>query len=119
MEKFGEYLKNLRLKKDISLREFAKKLGIQPSYLSDIEQGKRNAPSKEKQEQIIRELNLNEQETDKFYDLAKEGKETEIAEDVKDIITSNESLTVLCRKIRRENINVEDIIRQLNKREKK
>ncbi len=34
-------LKEARLKKRISLREMAKRLGFSPAYLSDIESGKR------------------------------------------------------------------------------
>ena len=37
MLKFGEYIKSKRLEKGISLRELASKVGISPSYMSDIE----------------------------------------------------------------------------------
>ena len=36
MLKFGEYIKSKRLEKGISLRELASKVGISPSYISDI-----------------------------------------------------------------------------------
>ena len=48
MLKFGEYIKSKRLEKGISLRELASKVGITPTYMSDIEKGRRNAPNKEK-----------------------------------------------------------------------
>ena len=42
---FGEFIKEKRLTKGINLRKLAELTGIAPSYLSDIEQGKRNAPA--------------------------------------------------------------------------
>ena len=45
MEKFGETLRKIRKKKNLTLREVEKKSGISNSYLSQIEQGKRGIPS--------------------------------------------------------------------------
>jgi len=44
--KLGEYIRQLREAKDISLREFAGRLNLTPAFISDIELGKRN-PSKD------------------------------------------------------------------------
>ncbi|GHT61251.1 hypothetical protein AGMMS49531_08060 [Endomicrobiia bacterium] len=44
---FGSYLKELRVKKGFTLRDFAEKIGVKPSELSDIEQEKIDSPSKE------------------------------------------------------------------------
>ena len=41
--KFGSYLRKLRLEHGIGQRELAKEIGIAPSYLSDIEKEKRNS----------------------------------------------------------------------------
>lgn len=38
----GEYIRTLRLKKSIGLREMADKLNISPAYLSNLELGKHN-----------------------------------------------------------------------------
>lgn len=46
MKNLGQYIRFLREKKDISLRELAKKLDITPAFLSDVELGRRN-PSEE------------------------------------------------------------------------
>ena len=113
MENFGEYITELRKKHEISLRELAKRLSIAPSYLHDIENSKRKAPSKELQDKLITELRLDNHETEKFYDLARKGKETPIAEDVKEIITSNEDIPLLCRRIARDKIDVKDLIKRL------
>jgi len=42
MKPLGEYIREQRQKKDLSLRDFAKKLGgLSPAFLSDIELGRR------------------------------------------------------------------------------
>ena len=46
-EKFGPFIRKLRLEKKIGQRELAKKIGVAPSYLNDMEKGKRTAPKNE------------------------------------------------------------------------
>jgi len=46
MDTLGKLIRELRVKKDFSLREFAKKLGLSAPFISDIELGRRY-PSKE------------------------------------------------------------------------
>jgi len=111
MSKFGDLIKELRTNKGLSLREFARQLNIAPSYVSDIERGKRNAPSKELLEKMLSILNVSEEKIYKFYDYAKEGKETPIPEDVKNAILEDERLTVLCRKIKNNEINIDDLLK--------
>ena len=43
-ETFGSYIRTLRIKNNIGQRELAKKIGVAPSYLNDIEKNKRTAP---------------------------------------------------------------------------
>lgn len=40
MNSFGEYIRAARLKGDLSLREAARRIGVSPTYLSQIENGK-------------------------------------------------------------------------------
>ncbi|EDT79092.1 helix-turn-helix transcriptional regulator [Clostridium perfringens] len=68
--KFGEYINKKRLEKGMSLRELAGKIGISPSYLSDIEKGRRNAPNNEKIEKISEVLFSSKDEIEKLHDLA-------------------------------------------------
>lgn len=42
---FGKYLKEIRLKKGLTLRDIEKKSGVSNAYLSQVENGKRNAPT--------------------------------------------------------------------------
>lgn len=67
---FGEYLKQKRLDKEITLRGFAKLVDISPVYLCDLEKGRKAAPSMEVMQKMVSKLALNKEESEKFYDLA-------------------------------------------------
>ena len=58
--KFGEYLANKRKEREMSLRMLAKELDVSPTYLSDVENNRRNALSYEKLNKIIEILKLDE-----------------------------------------------------------
>ena len=67
---FGEYLKQKRLDKEITLRGFAKLVDISPVYLCDVEKGRKAAPSMEVMQKMVSKLALNKEESERFYDLA-------------------------------------------------
>ena len=67
---FGEYLKQKRLDKEITLRGFAKLVDISPVYLCDLEKGRKAAPSMEVMQKMVSKLALNTEESERFYDLA-------------------------------------------------
>lgn len=67
---FGEYLKQKRLDKEITLRGFAKLVDISPVYLCDLEKGRKAAPSMEVMQKMVSKLALNKEEFERFYDLA-------------------------------------------------
>ena len=46
-KKFGLFIREFRIKKGFGQRELAKKIGLSPSYLNDIEKEKRGAPKLE------------------------------------------------------------------------
>ncbi len=52
MRNFGETIRELRVARDLGLRETAMKMGISPAYLSRIERGKERPPRPE----IIKEM---------------------------------------------------------------
>lgn len=66
---FGEYLKQKRLDKEITLRGFAKLVDISPVYLCDLEKAE-NRPSMEVCQKMVSKLALNKEESERFYDLA-------------------------------------------------
>ena len=67
---FGEYLKQKRPDKEITLRGFAKLVDISPVYLCDLEKGRKAAPSMEVMQKMVSKLALNKEESERFYDLA-------------------------------------------------
>ena len=68
MNNFGNELKELRTKKRYPLRTLAASIGITPSFLSDIENGRRMPPNSDKTgnviQKIIEVLDLNETEAE-------------------------------------------------------
>ena len=72
MGKFGDMIKNKRLEKRINLRKMAQLLEISPSYLSDLENGKRLPPNGDNDiyrnllENISKLLEMTNQETEKL-----------------------------------------------------
>ena len=43
--RFGDYLKSIRLRKDLTLRELSTSVNLGYSYLSEIENNKKSAPN--------------------------------------------------------------------------
>lgn len=67
---FGEFIRQERIGKSITLRKMADNMGYSPTYWSDIENGRRNPPSMEKLELICSQLNLSPEDKDRLFDLA-------------------------------------------------
>jgi len=65
MKTLGERIRELREKKDLSLREFAKKLDLSAAFLSDVELGRR-FPSDEVLSKIATVLGVSEHELKSF-----------------------------------------------------
>jgi len=108
---FGSYIRELRTNKEIGQRELAKKIGVAPSYLNDMEKNKRAAPKNS----IIKKLsNILKADLNLMYDLAGDSKKS-IAADVEEFIKENPSIISLIRSIKENNVSSEEI----NKLEKK
>ena len=99
--KFGEYLANKRKEREMSLRMLAKELDVSPTYLSDVENNRRNALSYEKLNKIIEILKLDEEEQKILYDLAGEAKD-EIPAVVENFVNGNVEVIALLRKMKKE-----------------
>ena len=113
LNKFGTFIRELRLKKGIGQRNLAEKIGIAASYLNDIEKNKRTAPKIN----IINKLSTI-LETDKNYlhDLAGFSKKG-VAPDISEYIESNPKIISLIRSIRENNLNdiqIDDLEKSLN-----
>ena len=53
---FGKFLREKRIARGYSLRKFAEKIGVSPTYLSQVEQGRFDPPTAERVEQIAKLL---------------------------------------------------------------
>jgi len=100
-DKFGTFIRQLRLSKGIGQRNLAEQIGIAASYLNDIEKNKRTAPKIN----IINKLSAI-LETDKNYlhDLAGFSKKR-IAPDISKYIEDNPKIISLIRSIMENNLN--------------
>lgn len=64
---FGKFCRVLRIKHSEVLRDMAEKLGVSSSYLSAVETGKREIPSKWRNE-LIRLYKLTKEESEELID---------------------------------------------------
>lgn len=103
MKKFGEFIEERRKKAGITLRGLAGILEIAPSYMSDIEKGRRYPPDKEKLDEIAKHLMLSEEEKNLMFDLAAKEKENTISLDLPEYIMEKDLVRVALRKARDTN----------------
>jgi transcriptional regulator with XRE-family HTH domain len=111
MKTLGDRMRELREERDISLREFAKKLGISAAFLSDIELGRRH-PSKKVLVRIARELGV------KFEDLRQYDTRPTF-EDLKRLTQNDPAYGFALRKVIDKKISAQDLLRLAGKHKSK
>jgi transcriptional regulator with XRE-family HTH domain len=117
---FGNFLTQKRLELDMTLRGFAKKVGVSPVHMSNMENNKRAAPRDDLLEKIADHLLLDKADRAILFDLAAKSKNFPAApHDLLEYINSSN----LARKALRKAIDAaatdaewEGFIAQLNKR---
>lgn len=107
---FGEFIKAKRQKLGITLRAFADELHIAPSYMSDIEKGKRNAPTQDILENMSQILKLNDGDRNALFDLAANSK-NEIAQDLTTYVSENPKVRVALRRAKELNLGDEEWVK--------
>lgn len=107
---FGEFIKEKRQNKGITLRAFADKVDIAPAYMSDIEKSKRNAPTQEILERMVKVLELSNEEANELFDLAASSKDA-IAQDLKEYVSDNQNVRVALRKAKDLNLGDDEWIK--------
>lgn len=107
---FGEFIKEKRQNKGITLRAFADMIDIAPAYMSDIEKSKRNAPTQEILEKMVKVLELSNDEANELFDLAASSKNA-IAQDLKEYVSDNQSVRVALRKAKDLNLGDDERIK--------
>jgi transcriptional regulator with XRE-family HTH domain len=103
MKTFGQFLREAREEKDVSLRELAKEIDCSPAFLSDIELGKRN-PSEGVLAKIAKYLSTPIDEFKK-YDMRIP------AEEIRQSSITDPQLMYAFRTILDKNIKSEDLIK--------
>ena len=96
---FGEVLHLLREKKDVTLRELARKINVSAPFLSDVEKGRRAPLTAERLEAAAQALNLDKEEERELYDAAGRQRKT-IAPDLPDYIMEREDVSAALRTAR-------------------
>lgn len=94
---FGEYVREKRLAAGVNLRKLAELLEIAPAYMSDIENGHRYPPEKEKIYKIAEVLHLNNDDRDYLFDLAGNTKKNAVSPDIADYIMEQDKSRVALR----------------------
>jgi transcriptional regulator with XRE-family HTH domain len=107
---FGEFLKQKRLALNLNLREFAKRVGIQPSNYCNVEADVLPPPPPETLERIAKALGVKRGTKDYeiFHDLAAKGRD-EIPADVERIVKENELIPAMLRTVEYEDVTKEQL----------
>jgi transcriptional regulator with XRE-family HTH domain len=102
---FGDFLKRKRLALDLSLREFAKQVGMQPSNYCNVEADVLPPPPADGLERIAKALGLKKGTPDyaTFHDLAAHGRD-EVPADVERLIKQNGLIPAMLRTVEDENV---------------
>ena len=73
--KFGDYLKSIRIRKTLTLRDLSDNVNLGYSYLCEIENNKKAAPNDQALLLLANFLNLNARERVIFFDAAAKSKQ--------------------------------------------
>jgi transcriptional regulator with XRE-family HTH domain len=104
---FGAQIRELRKEQDISLRDFADRVGMDFTYLSKIENSKVEPPSEEKIRSMAKELSIDPEQL-----LSLAGKVS--SEQIRSAVASNPSVGILLRKIQSRNLSSDQIARMVD-----
>ena len=111
MKALGEYIRELREDKDLSVRELAKRLGLSAPFLSDVELGRRY-PSGGVLSKLSRELDTT------LTELRKHDARAPVRE-LRRMAVSNPAMGFALRRVVEDSVDPEDLLRYLNQRNKK
>jgi len=109
MKTLGERIRELREQNDLSLREFAKKLGgLSAPFLSDVELGRRH-PSDKVFADMARVLGTTAEDLRKYDTRAP-------VEDIKRLATRNPAYGLAFRRVLDKNVSAEDLMALADKK---
>ena len=110
MKTFGKFIKEKRLALNLSLREFARKVGLQPSNYCNIEADVLPPPPADALDRIVKALALTQGSKDlaTFHDLAAHGRD-EAPADVTKFVKENDLIPAMLRTVEYENVTKEQL----------
>ena len=83
---FGSYVREKRMARGLSLRGLAAKLEVSPVYMSNMENDRRPAPTREKLNHLIEILGLCQADAEQLLDLAAKSKTLQVSADLPEYI---------------------------------
>lgn len=87
---YGDYLRNLRKCRKLTIEQLAKEIGISSQYLSEMERGGRKCLNEEKTAALVKALSITEDEDTILKELAeKVSKRVSIPTDIRAYIEEN------------------------------
>lgn len=95
---FGEYLRQLRECRSLRQVDIAKSLGVSSVYVCDIEKGRRNPPSADKLDVLVKTLALSDEESALLLDLAGSARGI-VAPDIIEYLSSNPNAISAIRRV--------------------
>ena len=110
---FGEFIAIKRKRAKYTARALAEALSLSPTYICNIEVGKRSAPSYKIQVKIAKALELNDEETAQLFDLAAKTKQRNpVPQDIAEYLRDDKVRKFL-RKAMNSGYKGKDLIRLL------
>ena len=113
---FGSYIVEKRMERQITAREFSKRIKLSPVYVCDVEKDRRAAPRAEILNRMAVALSLNSKESGIFYDLAAQSTNT-VSADLIEYIMKNDIVRKAIRTAKERGIDMkmwQDFIDQIN-----
>ena len=111
MKTLGEHVRDLREKKDISVRELARQLKVSAAFLSDVELGRRH-PSEELLGRLAKCIGSTAQELQK-YDARPP------VQELKRLAANDPAMGFALRRVVDEGVTAKDLLEFLNKHGKR
>jgi len=97
---FGAYITAKRQEIDMSLRKFAEAIGKAPSYVCDIEKGKKNPVEKDFLQKIANVLLLDDSDTNTLFDLSANARKEVAPTDITEYIKATPLASIALRSAR-------------------
>lgn len=117
-ENFGAFLSEKREERDITLREFARQLGVSAPFLSDVEKNRSAPLIPERLEKAAQILHLSSDEKSEMYDIVGRQRDS-VAPDLPEYIKGRDYVSVALRTARDLNAGEKEwqqFIEELKKR---